>query len=273
MLLDVGRGRLDVHRLGERGGEPLLMVCATAQPWALWEPLAQGFAQYVPVIGYDHPGLGASEADELRSGVAGLAEDALAVLDALGVERAVLLGWSLGSAVCQELALAHPERVSGLVLWGTWATTDAYQQALFGALRHPWTTGDLMTAVSLLALVFSPEAVDDPAFKARMGALLPAFPHTAEAVSAVIAQWDADLVHDTADRLGQVSAPTLVVAGERDIVTPPRHGRAVAEAISDARLEVLTGPGSSHAVGLERAEEFVPLVLGFLQSRATAGVH
>jgi pimeloyl-ACP methyl ester carboxylesterase len=57
--------------------------------------------------------------------MATLAEDAVALLDALEIERANLLGWSLGSAVCQEVAIAHPDRVSGLVLWGTWATTDA----------------------------------------------------------------------------------------------------------------------------------------------------
>ena len=264
MLIAAGATHLDVQRIGEGSGEPLLMVCATAQPRALWEPLAGAFAQQVPVIVYDHRGMGASEAGPEPVTLAGLAADAAAVLDALDVERAHLLGWSLGSAVCQEFALSYPERVSSLVLWGTWAKTDAYQRALFTAMRCPWAAGDLATAISLLALVFSPEAADDPGFTAHMGALLPAFPQTPEAVRAVVGQWDVDLAHDIRDRLAGVLAPTLVVAGERDIVTPPAHGREVAEAIPQATFELITGPRSSHALGLERADQFVPLVLGHL---------
>ena len=268
MLLEIGPAPLDVIRLGE-GDMPLLMVCATAQPWVLWEPLAQAFAQRVPVIGYDHRGLGASQIGDEPITAASLAADALGVLDSLDVERAHLLGWSLGSTICQELAISHPERVASLVLWGTWAATDAYQRALFSGLRHPWSTGDLATALGLLALIFSPETVNAPQFATRVGALLPAFPRSPEGLAAIVAQWDVDLAHDVRDRLGTISAPTLVMTGEHDIVTPPSHGREVADAIPGARLETFGGPCSSHAVGLERDVEFVPVVSAFL-GRAAA---
>jgi pimeloyl-ACP methyl ester carboxylesterase len=265
MLVDIGTGtRLDVHQLGDGSAESLLMVGATAQPWQLWEPLAQAFSRRFRVVGYDHRGIGASERGEGAITVASLADDAMGVLDALEIERAHLLGWSLGSAVCQEAAIARPERVASLVLWGTWATTDAYQRALFTALRHPWATGDLAAALTVLALVFSPEFVNAPEMQARMAALLPAFPHNEVGMRAVAEQWDADLAHDSATRLAAISAPTLVVSGEHDLLTPPRHGQAVTDAIPSARVETLTGPGSSHALGLERAADFVPLVLGFL---------
>ena len=94
--------------------------------------------------------------------------------------------------------------------------------------------------------------------------MLPLFPTTPQQMQTCAEQWDADLAHDTLDRLGQIAAPTLVVAGEQDLLTPPWHGKQVAEAIPGARLEMFTGPGSSHALGMERAEEFVPLVAGFL---------
>ncbi len=77
-------------------------------------------------------------------------------------------------------------------------------------------------------------------------------------------QWDADMAHDTLDRLGSITAPTLVIAGEQDLLTPPWHGRQVAEAIPGAELHMFTGPGSSHALGAERVEEFLPLVQKFL---------
>jgi pimeloyl-ACP methyl ester carboxylesterase len=79
------------------------------------------------------------------------------------------LGCSLSGAVAQELALAHPDRVGALVLYGTWGRLDAYMRASFTALR----------------------------------------------------QWQADEEHDTLDRLAGIGAPTLVIAGEQDLLTPP----------------------------------------------------
>jgi pimeloyl-ACP methyl ester carboxylesterase len=75
-------------------------------------------------------------------------------------------------------------------------------------------------------------------------------------------QWDADLAHDALDRLEQITAPTLVIAGEQDLLTPPGQGRVVADRIPGARFELFTGPGSSHAALMERPQEFTDLVLG-----------
>jgi pimeloyl-ACP methyl ester carboxylesterase len=98
--------------------------------------------------------------------------------------------------------------------------------------------------------------------------MLPLFPSTEQQIATTAEQWDADLGHDTLDRLGSITAPTLVVAGEQDLLTPPWHGRQVADAIPGARHHLFSGPGSSHALGVERAEEFVPLVAEFLAGQA-----
>jgi pimeloyl-ACP methyl ester carboxylesterase len=265
MVLEIRTGtRLDVKQLGEQNLEPLLMLPATVQPWGFWEPLAQAFAQRYRVIGYGQLGIGKSEPGVGPISIASLAEDAIGLLDALEIGRAHVLGWSIGSAIAQEMAIHHADRVGGLVLWGTWAATDTDQQAAFTAMRYPWTTGDLMGAMNALSGVFSPEFVSSPSFAAGMAAFLPALPQTQAGMGTISQLWDADIKHDTLERLSAIAAPTLVVAGEQDTVTPVYHARAVAERIPSARLELLRGPGSSHAVGLERASEFVPLVLGFL---------
>lgn len=265
MLIEIPTNvSLEVRQLGEKAAEPLLMAGPTGAPWVVSEPLAKAFAQRYRVISFDYRGVGGSQRGEGPISVASLAEDAIAVLDALEVDRAHVLGWSLGSAIGQEMAIAHPDRVAGLVLWGTWAATDAHQRAVLTTLRHPWASGDLPAALAGLSLVFSPEYVNSPGFAAGLAPLLPAFPHTDVGMHAVVEQWDADLAHDARTRLGAISAPTLVVAGEQDMVTSPRLGQAVADAIPGARMELYTGPGASHAVGLERAAEFVPLVMGFL---------
>ena len=208
--------------------------------------------------------MGASERGSGAISVASLAADALGLLEALGVERVHVLGYSLGSAIAQELALAAPERVASLVLNCTWARTDGFQRAVITGLSHPWRTGDLDAALGALGIAFSPQLLDSPAFGELVEQLLPLFPSTEQQIRATVEHWDADLAHDTLDRLGDITAPTLVVAGEQDLLTPPWHGQQVAAAIPGAKLQMFTGPGSSHALGIERAEEFMPLVQGFI---------
>ena len=256
--------RLNVSQTGT--GEPLLLIMGTAGSIGFWEPLVAPFAERHRVIAYDSRGLGQSERGEQRITMATLATDAAALLDALEIERAHVLGWSLGSAVAQELALAHPDRVGGLVLYGTWGRGDAFQRAMLTALVHPWVTGDMEAALTTLGLAFSPELLNSPEFESVVEQLLPLFPQTETQIRTTVEQWQADAEHDCLDRLARIGAPTLVIAGEQDLLTPPWQCQAVAEQIPGARYELFVGPGSSHALMMERAEEFIPLVLGFLQA-------
>jgi len=260
--VQVGDVAVAVQEHGD--GEPLLVINGTTQSLGFWTDLATAWAGAHRVITYDLRGMGGSERGDGPFGVASLAVDARELLDALEVERAHVLGYSLGSAIAQELALLAPERVSSLVLYCTWARTDGFQRAMLTGLAHPWRTGDLEAALGALGVAFSPQLLDSPDFAELIGQLLPLFPSTEGPIRTTAEQWDADLAHDTLDRLGGITAPTLVVAGEQDLLTPPWHGRQVAETIPGARLEMFTGPGSSHALGVERAAEFVPLVASFL---------
>ncbi len=262
----VGDITVAVQEYGE--GYPLLIINGTSQSLGFWAELAPAWAGRYRVVTYDLRGMGGSERGSGEITVPSLAADALGLLEALGIDRAHVLGYSLGSAVAQELALAAPQRVASLVLYCTWARTDGFQRAMLTALAHPWRTGDLEAALGSLGVAFSPQLLDDPAFGELIQQLLPLFPSTEEQIRTTAEQWDADLAHDTLDRLGSITAPTLVVAGEQDLLTPPWHGRQVAEAIPGARLEMFTGPGSSHALGVERAAEFVPLVTDFLGEQA-----
>jgi pimeloyl-ACP methyl ester carboxylesterase len=266
--VQVGDIAVAVQEYGD--GEPLLVINGTSQSLGFWTETAQVWASRYRVITYDLRGMGESERGSAPISVASLADDAAALLDALGVARAHVLGYSLGSAVAQELALSSPGKVGSLVLHCTWGRTDGLQRAVITALAHPWRTGDLDAALGALGLAFSPQLLDSPEFGALVEQLLPLFPHTEVQIATTAEQWDADLAHDTQDRLDGISAPTLVIAGEQDLLTPPWQGQRVAEAIPGAKLELFTGPGSSHALGVERAEEFVPLVLGFLDGNPLA---
>jgi pimeloyl-ACP methyl ester carboxylesterase len=264
--VDVGDLTVAVQEYGD--GEPLLVINGTSQSLGMWAETAQAWAGSYRVVTYDLRGMGGSSRGSGRISVGSLAADAVALLDALGIERTHVLGYSLGSAIAQELTLAVPDRVASLVLNCTWARTDGFQRAMLTGLAHPWRTGDLQAALGALGVAFSPQLLDDPEFGALIEQLLPLFPTTEEQIRTTAEQWDADLAHDTLDQLGRITAPTLVIAGEQDLLTPPWHGKQVADAIPGARHQLFTGPGSSHALDVERAEEWRPLVAGFLGEHA-----
>jgi pimeloyl-ACP methyl ester carboxylesterase len=245
-------------------GEPLLLVMGTSGAIPLWAQLLPGLAERHRVIAFDNRGLGGSDRGEGPITAASMAEDASALLEALDVPRAHALGWSLGSAVVQELAIAHPQQVASAVLYATWGRCDGFQRSIISALRLPYAVGDMEAALAVSGLAFSPEILDRPDFAQLMEPMLPAFPQNAEQVAVTVEQWDADLELDTIDRVGGIEAPTLVVVGEQDLLTPPRQAKAVADAIPKARFELVTGPGSSHCLHIERPGDLVGIVTGFL---------
>jgi len=251
-------------------GEPLLLVMGTSGSAGLWAEATPRLAERFRVIAYDNRGLGGSERGDGPITVAGLAEDASALLEALDVPSAHVLGWSLGSAVAQELALAHPEQVRSAVMYATWGRCDGFQRSVFTALRHPYATRDMEAALGAAGLAFSPQALDQPDFADSVVAMLPFFPQDDAQMQVTTEQWDADLAHDTLDRLGGISAPTLVVVGEQDLLTPPWQSEAVARAVPGAEYELVTGPGSSHCLHLERLDDLLAVVVPFLERHRAA---
>jgi pimeloyl-ACP methyl ester carboxylesterase len=199
-----------------------------------------------------------------------MAEDASALLEALDVPRAHVMGWSLGSAVAQELALSHPEQVASTIMYATWGRCDGFQRSVITALRLPYAVRDMEAAMTAAGIAFSPQILDDPDLEQMMAAMLPAFPQDEQQMQVTVEQWDADLAHDTLDRLGGITAPTMVVVGEQDLLTPTWQSKAVADAVPGARYELVTGPGSSHALHLERPDDLVRLVHDFLQDKPIA---
>ncbi len=245
-------------------GDPLLLVMGTGCAIPLWGELLPRLAERYQVIAFDNRGLGGSERGEGPITAASMAEDASALLEALDVPTAHAMGWSLGSAVVQELALAHPQQVASAVLYATWGRCDGFQRSMLSALRLPYAVRDMEAALAVSGLAFSPELLDRPDLGQLLEPMLPAFPQTEAQMAVTVEQWDADLALDTLDRLGGIEAPTLVVVGEQDLLTPPWQSKAVADVIPKARYELVTGPGASHGLHIERPDDLLRIVTGFL---------
>ncbi|MEU2281499.1 alpha/beta hydrolase [Streptomyces sp. NPDC013178] len=241
-MISTDVGEFWVERRGE--GPDVLLIAGLSDPAEVWQAQLDGLADRYRLTAYDNRGAGRTPLPEGALSVPGMAEDAAAVLGALGIPAAHVAGFSGGSRIAQELALKDPSLVRSLVLMSTWARPDAYFRSVTGfwhwmAERAP---SERAMLEAFLLWIYTPRAHADGTVDRIIEETL-AFPHP-QSVEAFQRQLAPFRTHDTLDRLGEITAPTLVLAGELDMVAPPRLGREVAERIPDARFEIL--PGEAH---------------------------
>jgi 3-oxoadipate enol-lactonase len=247
-------------------GPALVLVMGIGYDSSLWT-LAQvpALSTLFRVVIVDNRDAGRSAKASHPYSIADMADDLAGLLDALGIQRTHLLGLSMGGMIALEFALRHADRLDRLVLAGTGAAparsaVDPIQ--IWSWVKANDTTGKVFggqqfTSLFSTAFLRNPEAVQDTT------ALLASnpYPMSPEAYGR---QAEAYLQFDVLGRLGAITAPTLVVVGEQDLVTPPWIAREVAEAIPGARFEVIRGDGSSHVLPIERPDDFNRLVSDFL---------
>jgi pimeloyl-ACP methyl ester carboxylesterase len=263
-LVKVGGRQVHYESHGEHAGTPLVLVMGVGGSCRGWLPFqVPAFSKSRRVLIYDHRGVGESEDDGAPFSVADLTEDLVGLLDALDVERADVLGAFLGGMVAQRLGLDHADRVGRLVLVGTYARPDPKRRLLLEQWKEMVRADrsqDLLMRNRLL-WTLRDETLDDTElvesmieFFRRDGPASP--PDVFER------QCDACLGHDVLERLPEVTAPALVVCGERDQLTPVRLHRELAERLRDERLVVL--PHAGHLVEVETADRFNGVVEQFL---------
>ena len=248
--------RLKWESQGE--GAPVLLVHGLGYTREGWGPLRGLLARRYRVLSYDNRGIGESEIPVGPYTVEELAADAVQVLDEAGVERAHVLGASLGGMVAQLLAAERPERVERLVLAGTTpggARAYPLPQRTLALMEEAQALPPEVALRRFVENALAPgSAFVDEVYAYRQQH--PPDPLGWSAQAAAGAAWDADGL------LAHIAAPTLVVAGTADAVVDPRNAELLAAEIPDAQLRLLEGAG--HLPSWERAGEFADLVERFL---------
>ena len=263
-MLKVGSGELQVAYREAGSGDPLFFINGTGESSATWGPLWDRLAARAWCIGIDLRDTGASSPARAPYTPADLASDVGAVADALGSGPAHVIGFSLGGAVAQELALSRPDLVRSTVQLSTWARSDAWfvsQMRSWQVLRREAADDQDAFDRALEPWMFSPATMEDAAALERIHAMWSGAP--AQDAEAFCRQCDADAAHDALDRLGRIDVPALVIVGEDDICTPPRYARELAGALRDAELVTIADAG--HCAVFERPDQVAASIERFVE--------
>jgi 3-oxoadipate enol-lactonase len=231
-------GELDIWVEQVGTGTDVLLIGGLGDTVESWQFQLDGLADRYRITAFDNRGAGRTRMPDGPATVEMMADDAAAVLRALDIPSAHVSGFSGGSVISQELALRHPDLVRSLVLQSTWGAMDTYLLRWATFIR--WLAGAAPSERDFLEdfflVIYTARAHNDGTVDAIIDEAL-AFPYK-QAPEVTQRTLDAFMVHRTIDRLHQISAPTLVLAGGVDPTARPELGRAVADAIPGALFEL-----------------------------------
>jgi pimeloyl-ACP methyl ester carboxylesterase len=260
-IAEVGSERVAWYERGQ--GEPLVMLMGTGSTMAEWDPaLLRMLAQRHRLILFDYPGIGLSGPWKGRS-FDSLADVTAGLMSAIGVERADVLGWSMGGFVAQRLAVQHPEVVSHLILAGT---NPGGSRTVLGtdAAQAIDSDPNPSTRDILLQLYPPGHLAEGRRFLHRLerastsGEIPNDFRVPARTVDRQVAAEDPWLRSDRNFReLEGVAVPTLVTGGLRDPVVPPPNERRIARRIPGSVLRLFPG---AHGFLFQEREAFTEAV-------------
>jgi aminoacrylate hydrolase len=239
-LVATALGPLSVTVTGD--GPPLVLIAGLGGRGAFWLRFQSAAARRFRTITFDHPGCGNSPPSSVVPSTIDLSAHVLALLDALEIDRASIVGHSMGGAITQHLAVSAPHRVEQLVLSATWAGPDAWFSALFDARL------EILERLGPAAYLQNGSALGNPGWWAQenfdetsktLATRLDAFPGLAlerQRIAAVVN-------HDARSALAAIRAPTLVITAQDDAITPTGFAVELAERIPEATLKILAKGG------------------------------
>lgn len=247
-------------------GKPLVLISGLGYPLWQWHRMVPFLAEHFQVITFDNRGVGQSDKPAGPYTAQMLATDTAGLLDALGIEKAVIMGHSMGGFIAQALALDFPQKVEKLVLCST----------NFGGPRHAPITPEAMAVLT--------DMTSDPLTRFKNGLKVSTAPGWAEKNPAMIEAWvqwrianpiepipyqaqmsiGLALMPEAAafeSKLPSLQVPTLILVGAHDKVVPPANASLLSEKIAGSKVVIF--PDAGHFFPIEIAEAASQAILEF----------
>ncbi len=244
-------------------GQPLVMIRGVGSNVDHWYEQVPVLSKKYQLLVFDNRGIARSSDPGSSFSTRDMAADTVALMEAVGIKKAHILGYSMGGMIAQELALAHPEKINGLILVATDCgirlrieARPEYARLFTEMIRLG--TNEAKTAAA--GCLFAKQTFESrPDIIERYAEVSLRFPVPQKILER---QWEAITRHDACNRLQHITAPTLAITGAEDVLIPPENSRVLAEQIPDARARFIDGGG--HLFVVEQAQRFNEAVLGFL---------
>ena len=257
----VGDINISYRVLGQ--GDPIVLIMGYSSTMDMWDPLfLDNLSSKYKVIIFDNRGMGNTTAPPGNFSIAQYANDTAGLMAALNIEKADVLGWSMGSFVAQEMAIRYPEKVNKIILYagdcgGKEAVMPSSQvlKDLSNTSGSPEEKG-----MRLFNLLFPKDwlSKQPPFYKWFPLPKETSLPENIERQAQAIAIWPGSF-----DRLGSIKSPALIVTGTEDVITPPENALNLAQRINASWLVQFEGAG--HGLMYQYPDRLAKIVEDFIE--------
>jgi pimeloyl-ACP methyl ester carboxylesterase len=256
--------RVSISYRDEGEGKPLIFLHAFPLSQRMWDDQVAAFSGTRRVITFDWRGFGESSLAESSSDMTAFADDLAALMDFLGIERAVICGLSMGGYAALSFLRTYADRLEALILADTRATADTDEGrrnrlAMTALVREDGPTAIVEQMTS--RLLGAKSLRNNPGAVQRVRKMIEA--NRSEGIARALLGMAAR--PDSTALLSEIRCPTLIVVGQDDILTPPSESEAMAREIAGSKLAII--PGVGHLPNIEAPEEFNRILAEFLSSQ------
>lgn len=263
MIVETEGARIHVERAG--AGDPLLLIAGITADSASWAPVLEPLAAARALIMPDNRGCGRTQDDGGALSIETMADDARAALDACGIDKADIVGHSMGGIIAMRLASAYPGRVRRLVLYATAPEIPARSRAAVEALTKRREAGmdDEVWLRLFFPWLFCNAFFEKPGLLDAAVAMAKAYPHR-QSPADMRRQADAISRFDPAGLADRLAEKTLILAGAEDLLFPPTFIQRTSARFAEAETKVLSD--AAHSVHWDDPALFVSAILDFLDA-------
>lgn len=261
-LINVNKLNIYYEIHGDTNKMPLVLIPGLGQSHSMWIPVLDKLLESNQIILLDNRGAGQSDSPTIDYTTLDMATDINALLTALEIPKANILGASMGGMIAQEFTLHFSEKVNKLILNSTFLKMSIRTQRLLLNTARWFQLGYVEEAFnSILTNVYAEKFLSDPQSVAKTLQAIQNDPYPQTPV-AFNGQFNACIKHNTCDRIRDINLPTLLLGGTRDILALEEDMRQLQKLLANAEASFI--PDTAHATHAENPNQFVYIVTNFL---------